>query len=242
MAAPTSTKVKVKRRLLDLSDDNPLLANDEALEECIAQAVTRYSQDRPREIVDDVTGSGANVYPLTGASKVLASWSDGTSRIVSIDYPAEAVSGDFTTSWLDSDIDWSTYKDETVVWLRLPNHSPAATETMRITYTAPHTHTSVTDTVPAADLDALCDLAAHYACLALQTKAAGNQDSIIAADSTNYRDAQLRYRQAAEDWLKSYEARMGITDGGVLGASATADWNRPTTTGYPWLTHSGRWR
>lgn len=247
MAAPTATRNKVRYRIVDVSATNPLLADATTLDEAITAATTRYGQDRPREIVEDVTGTGDNVYPLTGGGKVVASWADGASRIVSIDYPAEAVSGSYTPTWLDSDTDWTTYKDETLVYLRFPNHTPGATETVRITYTAPHTHTSVTDTVPAADLDALCDLAAHYACLALATKHAASQDSVIAADSTNYRDSQLRFRQQAEDWLKSYRERMGIPSGkdgasGVQGASATVDWTRAGTTGWPHLTHSRRWR
>lgn len=240
MSAPTTTVDKVRRRLVDLSATNPLTDDYTVLEEAISAAISRYSQDRPREIVDDVTGTGATVYPLTGGSKVVDAWVDGVSRVVSIDYPAATVSGDFTPTWLDPDLDWTLYQDTTTIYLRFRNHAPAATETVRLTYTTTHTHDTVTDTVPAQDLDALCDLAAHYACLALATKAAATQDSLIAADSTNYRDSQLRFKQQADAWLKSYEDRMGIKDG-VAGASATADWNRSNTVGQSWLTHHRRW-
>lgn len=240
MAAPTTTIDKVRRRLVDLSSTNPLAGDYDVLDEAISAAVTRYSLDRPREVVVDVTGNGNNYYPLTGGSSVAAAWVDGSSDIISIDYPAGAVAANYTPRWLDPDFDWTTYKSASVTYLRFRNAAPSATETARVTHTAPHTHTSVTDTVPAADLDALCDLAASYACLALATKAAASQDSLIAADSTNYRDGQLRFKQQAAEWLASYEARLNIKNG-VAGASATGDWNRSNTAGQSFLTHNRRW-
>jgi microcompartment protein CcmK/EutM len=241
MAAPTTTIDKVRRRLVDLSTTNPLADDFTVIDEAISSAVTRYSQDRPREVVVDVTGAGTNYYALTGGGSVAASWVDGSSRVVSIDYPASTVANDYTPTWLDPDTDWTTYKSASITYLRLRNHAPTVSETVRLTYTAPHTHTTATDTVPTQELDALCDLAAYYACLALATKASANQDSIIAADSTNYRDSQLRFKQQAEAWLKSYEDRLGISNG-TAGASATADWNRSNTVGQPFLTHNRRWR
>lgn len=242
MPAPPLTYDKVRYRLMDLGEDNPRFESDDVLEEAITAAVSHYADDRPRDdVVEDVAGNGTGYYALTGASPVLASWTDGFSRVTGIDFPAGAVASGYTPTWLDPDLDWRTYRDETALYLYLPNHAPALTETLRITYTARHTHTAATDTVPAGDYDAVCDLAAHYACLMLATKAAGNQDSVIAADATNYRDAQLRYKQQAEAWLKSYERRLGITDG-IAPASAVADWTRPSTAFWPMLTHSRRWR
>lgn len=240
--APTATADKVRYRLMDLSTSNPRFEDQDVLEEAIASAVTHYSNDRPRDnVVEDVTGNGGGYYVLVGTSPVLASWSDGFSRVTSIDYPAGTVVAGYTPTWLDPDIDWRYYRVGTTLYLRLVSHAPAATEKLRVTYTARHSHTTVSDTVPAQDLDALCDLAAHYACTMLATKAAGNQDSVIAADATNYRDAQLRYSQQAKAWLDSYERRMGLK-AGIAPASAMADWTRPSTLGYPTLTHGRRWR
>jgi hypothetical protein len=242
MAAPTATRTKVRYRLMDISATNPLLVDATTLDEAIAMAVTHYSNDRPRaDVVEDVTGNGTAYYTLVGASPVLPSWTDGFSRVATVDYPAGTVDADYHPSWLDPDTDWRYYRDETKAYLYLPNHAPAVSETLRITYTARHTHTSVTDTVPSGDLDALCDLAAGYACTMLATKAAGTQDSVIAADSTNYRDAQLRYSQQAKAWFDAYSRQLGLTMG-TAPASALTDWTRPGSTGYPMLTHSRRWR
>jgi hypothetical protein len=242
MAAPQDTIDKVRRRLVDLSATNPLAGDPDVIDEAIASAVSRYTTDRPRELTADVTGAGSEYYPLTGDDAVLASWSDGVSQITAIDYPAKPVSAGYAPTWLDKTFDWTTYRDGAgVTYLRFLTVTPLATETARVTYTAPHIHSTALDTIPSGDLDAVCDLAASYACQALATKMAASQDSLISADSTNYRDGQLRFSQQAKGWLDSYKARLGITDG-VAGASAVADWNRTTTTGGPFLTHSRRWR
>jgi hypothetical protein len=250
--APAATLDKVRYRLLDTDETNPLLTSADTLEEAIVNAVAHYSQDRPRTVTADVPGNGTPFYALTGATPVLASWTDGYSRVLWIDYPATAISASYTPTYLSLDDDVRGYESASVKYLWLPNHAPTASQTVRISYTARHTHTAATngDTVPAGDLDALCDLAAHYGCLALATRSAGSSDSTISADSVNYRDSQLRYRQQAEAWLASYQRKLGIAsgdgrDGGgrVPGASATGDWDRRMQGhGYPWLTHGGRLR
>lgn len=242
MPAPTLTADMVRYRTMTLSESNPHFEDFDVLEAAISAAVAHYSNDRPRsDLVEDVTGTGSQYYALTGASPVLTAWADGFSRVVSIDYPAGAVAVGYTPTWLDPDLDWRYYRNETALYLWLPGSTPSATQTLRITYTAMHVHSTTVDTVPAGDLEALYDLGAHYLCQMLATKAAGNQDSLIAADSTNYRDAQLRFSQQAKAWLDSYNRRLGLASG-VAPASATADWSRPTTMGYPMLTHYRRWR
>ena len=251
MAAPSATRLAVRYRLIDTDATNPLLSDSTTLDNAIAAAVAKYGQDRPRVVVADVTGNGTPFYVLVGSGAVLSAWADQSSVIEHIEYPAAAVGADHVPTYLSRQDDWQEdYRDASKTYLRLLSVSPSASETLRITYTAPHTHTSVTDTVPSADLEALYDLAAHYACLTLGTKMAGSSDSVISADSVNYRDSQLRYRQQAQDWLASYNRRMGIATGdgasaggGKGGASAVADWDRGYQNGrMPFLTHHPRWR
>lgn len=241
MAPPQTTRDKVRRRIVDLSETNPLAEDFAVLDEAIAAAISHYSGDRPRELVADVNGTGNEYYPLTGGSAVLAGWVDGSSSIRAIDFPASTVAAGYQPTWLDPDLDWTYYRDASVIYLRFRSAVPQTGQKARVGYTAPHVHDTTTDTIPPGDLDALCDLAAHYACQALATKYAAFQDSTLMADSTNYRDGQLRFKQQADAWLDSYRDRLGIKDG-VQGASATADWTRAGTTGMPMLTHSRRWR
>lgn len=252
MAAPAATRSAVRYRLLDLDATNPLLTDATTLDAAISSAVAKYGQDRPLEVVEDEAGNGSPFFVLVGSGAVLASWQDGSSQIQRIEYPASAVGADYVPTYLDRQDDWDEgYRDASKTYLRLKTVVPAATETIRVTYTAPHTHTSATNTVPSGDLEALYDLAAHFACLALGTKMAGSSDSTISADSVNYRDSQLRYKQQAEAWLASYNDRMGISTGdtgggsggsGVVGASAVGDWDRTYQSGAPFLTHWSRRR
>lgn len=248
MAAPSNTVNKVRYRLIDTSSTNPNLLTATTLEEAVVSAVTKYSQDRPLEVTEDETGLSTPYIPVVGSGAVLASWVDGFSRILTIEYPAEAVGADYTPSYLNRDDDWDEgYRDASKKYIRLKTITPAASDILRITYTARHTHTTATDTIPAGDLDAVCDLAAHFACLAMATKMAASNDPLMKADSVNYRDGQLRFKQQADAWLAAYNDKMGLSaDGagatGPLGASATADWDRGYQTGLPFLTHWGRRR
>jgi hypothetical protein len=243
MAAPDATRQEVRYRLLDLDLVNPLLSDNAALDSAISQATTKYSQDRPYTVVEDELGNGTPFFVLVGVGAVLASWVDGFSDIQSIDYPAAAISATYQPTWLEPGEDWTAYRDASKTYLWLRNAAPTASETVRITYTVRHTHTSALDTVPAADSDALWDLSAHCACVMLATKMAASSDSTMGADSVNHRDGQLRFKQQAEMWLQSYAERLGLaTDGSPAGASANADWDsRNIQIGRRWLTH-GRGR
>lgn len=243
MSAPDATRQELRYRLLDLDLVNPLLADNAALDAAISMATTKYSQDRPLAVVEDELGNGTPFLVLVGAGAVLASWSDGFSDILSIDYPAGAISATYEPTWLEPGEDWTAYRDASKTYLWLRSAAPTTSETVRITYSARHTHTSVLDTVPPADFDALCDLSAHVACVMLATKMAASSDSTMGADSTNYRDGQLRFKQQAEAWLATYSDRMGLAvDGTPAGASAVVDWDsKNIAVNRRWLTH-GRGR
>jgi hypothetical protein len=105
----------------------------------IKQAVIDYSRNRPDIVTEDVSGDGGKYYAIVAN---LASWSDEFSRISAIQYPAPILASDETPVFLKQD-DWDQdYYEGTTRYLWLPNHAPAATETMRITYTAPYLWTA----------------------------------------------------------------------------------------------------
>ncbi len=113
----------------------------------VMQGVEQYSVDVPDHETDDVTGDGGKYYPVATS---LTDWVEGTSRVEAIEYPAVTIASDSTPQYLDAD-DWNDeYWVNDVRYLWLPGHTPAATETMRITYTVPYkwvagtTTTSVT--------------------------------------------------------------------------------------------------
>lgn len=105
----------------------------------VRAAVNRYSLDFPDIQVDDVTGDGGKYYPIATS---LTSWSEGFSRIASIEYPAATIASDETPQYLEGgawrDDYWIAVAGIQTRYLFLPEHTPAATETMRITYTIPY--------------------------------------------------------------------------------------------------------
>lgn len=102
----------------------------------IKQAVLEYGRDKPRIVIDDITGDGGKYYDLTSGSAVVSAWAERFSQVQSIQYPAPTITSDETPVYLDS-ADWNqSYRDSSITYLWLPNHAPSATETMRVTYTA----------------------------------------------------------------------------------------------------------
>ena len=105
----------------------------------IKQAMADYSRDRPDIITTDFSGDGGKYYGITAS---LTSWSDEFSRISAIQYPAPTIAGDETPVYLEPD-DWDEdYYQGGTRYLWLPNHAPAASETVRVEYTAPYLWTS----------------------------------------------------------------------------------------------------
>lgn len=101
----------------------------------IKAAVEMYSNDRPEQVTADVTGDGGKYYLI---SSVLTSFIEGFSRVLEIEYPAQAVTADHVPTMLDSE-DWDDdYNNGTARYLFFPNHSPASTETVRVRHTAPY--------------------------------------------------------------------------------------------------------
>lgn len=249
MAAPTGTVTKVRARLVDIAATNPNLATATTLEEAIVNAVAKYGQDRPVRTVVDVTGQTSPYLPIVGSGALLTGWLDGFSSIEKIEYPAAAVGASYTPTYLTVGDDWEYYEAPSIKYIRLKSVTPVAGDILRISYFIRPVHTSASDTVPAADLDALCDLAAYFGCVALATKAAAASDPMIQADSVNHRDAQLKFKQQADVWLGIYNNKMGIVGGSEgagsgsrAGASANTDWDQTFQSGLPFITHWGRRR
>jgi len=101
----------------------------------IKQAVERYSTDRPDQYTEDLTGDGGKYYPITSLTKFV----DYFSRVVWVEYPAQAITADHQPQYLDDEAWWDDYRvSGNTRYLFFPNHSPALTETVRVQYTAPY--------------------------------------------------------------------------------------------------------
>jgi hypothetical protein len=187
--------------------------NDEFSEvrrsEMIKAAVERYSHDRPDEITEDETGDGGNYYATSG----LASWSEGFSRVLSIQYPAPTVASDEAPVYLEPE-DWDDdYWDGSIRYIYLPNHAPANTEAMRVRYTAPYAWTSGATDVPAAHFYAVCNLAAGLCAQAIAQKYSRTSDSTISLDSVDHLSRAQQWAARARELIKLYEEFFGLSGG-----------------------------
>jgi len=199
---------------------------------CIYAALEEYSRDRPDMEIDDVTGDGGRFYDI---ATVMTAWSEGFSRVQSVEYPAATIADDEEPQYLDPE-DWrDDYWAADKRYLYLPNHAPAATETMRVTYMVPYAFsgTPSATTVPAQDFYAICNLAAALCCEAL---AAGyspsSEASTLNADSVQHRSRAQEYAARAKEFRAFYELHLGLgKEQEPKAAGAFVDWD--TTPGWP---------
>lgn len=202
-----------------------------AREAVVKAAVERYSRDSPDKHIDDVKGDGGKYYELASA---LSDWVEGFSRITQIEYPAANIAADETPQYLEPE-DWrDDYEDSTKRYLYLPNHAPAATETMRITYTVPYVWSGNPEatTTPEGDFHAICYLTASICCQSLAAKYAKISDSTVAADSAAHVTKSAEYARRAEEFRAMYEQHLGLgAEQRVQGAADFVDWD--TEPGWP---------
>ena len=125
------TYSEFKEKVLDIVRDDASKLTTEEKERHLQEAVRIYSKHRPREVVKDITGDGTYDYSI---ATHLISWIKGFSIVKSIEYPA----GEREPSYLDEDEFIAPYEKEDGQYIRLLEDAPAATETMRVIYTALH--------------------------------------------------------------------------------------------------------
>lgn len=120
-----------------------------SLNQQIKQAVSAYSQDKPDTVASDFSGDGGKFYNLTSS---LTSYADGFSRIKTISYIAATIASDESPNYLEAG-DWDEdFYAGGIRYLFFPNHSPAATETVRATYSALYSWTIGTTTTAVAQV------------------------------------------------------------------------------------------
>lgn len=213
MALIDLVKAKVK-------DESGKLVDPTDYTNGVNEALKRYSKNRPRLVCEDLAGAGTHDLALP------AGWSEGVSTICSVEYPVGVV----PEALLGSDI-WTMYRTPAATKLRLLTYTPEATETVRVLYSAVHTEA----TVPAADLEAVANLAAAICLRQLAAAFGQTTDPTIGADVVNYRSKTDEFRRLAEAYEGLYADHLGIgKDTPVAAAMAVA---KPKDDGRVRLTH-----
>jgi hypothetical protein len=217
-----------------LSADNDELSS-QAREEQILAAIERYNHDLPDVVTTDVSGDGGNYYGITAS---LTSWSEGFSQVIAIEYPAPTVASDEAPVYLEPD-DWDDdYWAGGTRYLYLPNHAPAAADTMRIRYTAPYTATANAYDIPPQHFYAVCNLSAALCAQAIASKYSRTSDSSIALDSVNYTTRAQEWAQRARELMRAYKDQLNIQDdSGGQPFGVFVDWDTQPSDRRRWLYH-----
>jgi hypothetical protein len=194
-----------------------------AIEEAIAG---RYSKDRPRKQVTDLTGDGATYeWSLAGVS----GWQEGFSRVIEIEYPE----GERSPVYLEGG-EWLLYAAPAGRFLRFAM-ALSTGKKARVRFTAAHAVDA--STVPDADFYAVGALAASLAARRLAALHAQTGDSSIAADTVNYRTKSQEYMALARQLEKQYENLLGTDPERSAPASSRTEAWQGRTAGGERLTH-----
>ncbi len=183
----------------------------------IEAALSRYSKDRPQLSYEDYAGDGA-VYDFT----LPAAWDRALTVVASVEYPQ----GEHEPAYLQRR-DWTIYaRGTSAEKLRLLRLTPASGETMRLTYTLPHTADDSSATIPANDLKCLAWLAAAEGCHILARRYAQTSEPILGADSVNYTSKAAEYTRLGRELERKYQNHIGLKEGDTAGPSgASMDWD-----------------
>lgn len=218
----TDFETYVASRIQDPANKLAVADRDDAIAQAVRQ---RYSKDRARELVSDVAGNGTALLALpTGTSTPPEQWEEGFSEVRSIEFPI----GDIPPTLLEN-YQWQMYRTPTGLKIMLADLRPAATDSLRVTWTVRHVpgntvvgQGAIATTVPDADFEAVSDLAASMCCEKLAAIYARTNDSTIQADAVSYRTKSQEYLTLAKALRRRYFDHVGIEEGDNGGSGPTA--------------------
>lgn len=197
----------------------------------IALAVSRYSKDRPRKLVEDITAASSGKW-----LDLPASWEDGFSVLQALEYPV----GEAPPSFLSAD-SFSLYQAPAGEQILLRN-AVTAGDTVRATFTVQHVLGGATDTIPGVDSEAVASYAAAILCDQLASLYSGDSDSTIQADSVDHQGKAREFAIRAKTLRKRYYDELGIDPKRNVAAGVVVDLDFPNSLGQDRLQHPGRFR
>ena len=203
----------------------------------IEEAIRAYSKHRPQIITEDETGDGGFDYQLTGTAgtNLLTSWEKGFSEVRRLVYPVDDTAQ--TETVIDEDdfgVITKIVSGEARDHLRFKAATPTATQTFRVWYTARHVVDGSNSTVPAADDEAVANLAAAFCLEAIAARYLSTKDPSLDADVTDYRSRADESRRLAEKFRRTFLDHLGIREvgeppgeGAIVDTDLGFQWRRP---------------
>lgn len=169
----------------------------------VLAALQRYGTLRSREVVGGFVGDDTRVYELSAVTPRIVGWDEDSSEITRVDYPFTLEAGD----------DYQLAADQWKVVLAISggkhllftDSTPLATETIRITFSAPWTEALV----PLRDRPAVTKLAAAGICRALAARRAQTGESTLGASISLGPSETDNWLRLARDYEKAFAEEMG---------------------------------
>ncbi len=211
-------------------DDAGKLDQAADVDPAIANAVTRYSKDRPQTKVEDLTPADANTLPLPNA------WEQHFSAIASLEYPI----GQNPRITIESGR-WWLYQDPAAITIKLAD-AVDTTQKVRASFSIAHVVSAAQDTVPLGDREPVACWAAADLCDQLAALYSGGTDSTIQADSVRQQSKSQEYAARAKALRKRYTDELGIDDKRNEAASAVVTVTDRDSRGQPRITHGAEYR
>jgi hypothetical protein len=210
-------------------DDAQKLAVGE-ISSAIAQAVARYSKDRPRQKVEDLTAPGGNLLPLPAA------WEADFSQLNSLEYPIGNV-----PPYIIEAGGWAMYATPTGLNIQVEAGIVAADQ-VRASYTIAHVLSTTVDTIPVADRESVSSYAAAILLDQLASLYSHDQDSTIKADSVQHTSKAAEFAKRANVLRKRYFDDLGIDTKRNVAAGVVVNLDMASSVGRDRLTHPRRYR
>lgn len=212
---------------------------DDPKEFAVKWAHKEHSKHRPQRICVKIDGAGTFDYLLS--TTLLSLWSDEFSVIKYVEYPVDDTAK--VPDILDDD-QWMVYQKPDGYYLRFLEHTPTATEDIRVTYTAIHTISNTANsTVATIDIEAVQQLAASHFCKHLARYFSQTSESSLTVDSIDHKSKAKEYSDRAkelEDYY--YLIHLGIKKGQSPPANVNVDWDLKGSWYSDKLTHKKRYR
>lgn len=206
--ATITALVDDKLRSLALGDVADVDARDRAIE----QALVQYSVDEPQDLVVEQADVSGYILALPEG------WVDVRSRLQAVEYPLDQVPM--------ATLEATAYRD-TGAW-RILLANAVSGITLRVHYTAPHPIDG--STVPDHHVNAVACWAAAELCRQLATRMGHERDATISAGATSQGSQSGDMARRAKEWLAVYRVALGLPDpdkpgaNGAQAAGAVVSW------------------
>jgi len=182
------------KRILQSQDIN-FDSESETLQDCVREAVDKYSEDMPISLLIDLAGNGTQVldFPVT--------FTYDFSVIKRVEYPVDDTVSDKV--YLDTD-DYSFYRkpDGTLQLLMLEGTPEDASDPVRVEFTK---YVDTISDVLAHHEKGVLQLSAYFAALREAMKAANTTSDGEGLDFVEHTTSSSRYESLAEKFKKNYE-------------------------------------